>query len=207
MLLECQSAAQTFKHFHCVAALNGKLQDTLEQVEETLDVTLAKICTQFDVTTYASVQEAYNLLGKSQTAMDQLHMHFTAAIHNTAFAAVHSFTGGDMKRQYKELCRSISQENFIPCLTELCKSMWAILSSYYLIVRWHGSHENQVKQETSENKDLEANFNKQYVKQKLENGVIRIWHDVETKISTFMGTDLSNFKFEQFVQVLGIINR
>ncbi|XP_033208336.1 syndetin isoform X2 [Belonocnema kinseyi] len=207
LLLECQNAAQTFKHFHCVAALNGKLQDTLEQVEETLDVTLAKMCTQFDVTTYSSVQEAYNLLGKSQTAMDQLHMHFTAAIHNTAFTAVHSFAGGDMKRQYKQLCLSTSQENFIPCLTELCKSMWAILSSYYLIVKWHGSRENQAKQDTLENKDLEADFNQQYVKQKLENGVIRIWHDVETKISTFMGTDLSNFKFEQFVQVLGIINR
>lgn len=207
LLLECQSAAQTFKHFHCVAALNRKLQDTLEQVEETLDVTLAKLCTQFDVTIYSSVQEAYNLLGKTQTAMDQLHMHFTAAIHNTAFTAVYSFAGGDLKKQYKQLCRSITQENFIPCLTELCKSMWAILSSYFLIVRWHDAHESRATQEAIKKKDIESNFNRQYIKQKLENGVVRIWHDVETKIASFMETDLSNFKFEQFVQVLGIINR
>ena len=189
LLLECQSAAQIYKHFHCVAALNGRLQDTLEQVEKTLDMTLAKMCTGFDVTTYSSVQEAYKLLGKSQTAMDQLHRHFTVAINNTTFVAVQV------------------QEDFIPCLTKLCKSMWAILSSYYLIVRWHGTQEHSSKQKCLEYTNVEANFDKQYVKQKLENGIVTIWRDIERKISTFMETDLSNFKFEQFVQVLGITNR
>ncbi|XP_015588242.1 syndetin [Cephus cinctus] len=207
LLLECQSAAQTYKHFHCVAALNGKLQDTLEQAEELLDVALSKMCTDFDIMIYSSVQEAYKLLGKTQTAMDQLHMHFTAAIHNTAFTAVHSYAGGDMKRQYKQLCQSISQENFIICLTELCKSLWAILSSYYLVVSWHNAHDDSAKQK-ADDKDLEATFNKQYVQQKLKNGMFRIWHDVEMKISTYlMGANLACFKFEQFVQVLAIVHR
>ena len=47
-----------------------------------------------------------------QTAMDQLHMHFTSAIHNTAFTIVLGYvelcsTTGDsnfQRRQYKELC-------------------------------------------------------------------------------------------------------
>lgn len=213
LLLECQSAAQTYKHFHCVAALNGKLQDTLDQVEETLDVTLSKMCGQFDTRTYSSVQQAYKLLGKTQTAMDQLHMHFTAAIHNSAFTVVHTYAGGDTKRQYKQLCQSISRENFISCLLELCKSLWRILSSYYQVLQWHSAKEEERSQASADSaaigdRDPEMNFNEQYVKQKLESGMVRMWHDVEIKISTFLiGTDLTLFKFEQFVEVLGTVNR
>ncbi|XP_053983374.1 syndetin isoform X1 [Hylaeus volcanicus] len=207
LLLECQSAAQTYKHFHCIAALNGKLQDILEQAEEALDVTLSNMCTQFDVAIYTSIQEAYSLLGKTQSAIDQLHMHFTAAIHNTAFAAVHSYAGGDTKRQYKQLCQSVPRESCIACLTELCKSLWTILSSYYLVVSWHNTQENKVKFDPDV-KDFEGTFCKEYVKHKLGNSMIRIWHDVEMKISIFlMNTDLTYIKFEQFVQVLGIVNR
>lgn len=134
-------------------------------------------------------------------------MHFTAAIHNTAFAVVHSYAGGDTKRQYEQLCQSVPRESCIACLTELCKSLWTILSSYYLVVNWHNTQENKVRFEPDV-KDLEESFNKQYVKHKLGNSMIRIWHDVETKISIFlMNTDLTYIKFEQFVQVLGIVNR
>jgi hypothetical protein len=43
LLLECQSAAATYRHFMCVVALSGKLQDTLEMAEEQLDRALAKV--------------------------------------------------------------------------------------------------------------------------------------------------------------------
>lgn len=43
LLLECQQVALTYKHFHCVAALSGKLQDTLVMAEEQLDVALGKV--------------------------------------------------------------------------------------------------------------------------------------------------------------------
>nr|CAD7444940.1 unnamed protein product [Timema bartmani] len=42
LLLECQNAAATYKHFTCVAALSGKLQDTLEMAEEQLDQALSQ---------------------------------------------------------------------------------------------------------------------------------------------------------------------
>lgn len=44
LLLECQQVALNYKHFQCVAALSGKLQDTLVMAEEQLDVALAKVC-------------------------------------------------------------------------------------------------------------------------------------------------------------------
>nr|CAD7458043.1 unnamed protein product [Timema tahoe] len=43
LLLECQNAAATYKHFTCVAALSGKLQDTLEMAEEQLDQALSQV--------------------------------------------------------------------------------------------------------------------------------------------------------------------
>ncbi|XP_012280737.1 syndetin isoform X2 [Orussus abietinus] len=207
LVLECQSAAITYKHFNCIAVLEEKLQDVLEQTEEELDVMLSKMCTQFDMTTYSSIQGAYKLLGKMQTAMDQLHMYFTAAIHNTAFAAVYRHVSGDMKKPYKELCQSVSDDKFIPCLIDLCKSLWTILTSYYLVVNWHNKSKMHKNCDASK-KDAEATFNKQYIDQKLENGMVRIWHDIEMKISTYLiGTDLTCFPFEHFVQILGIVHR
>uniref|UniRef100_A0A0C9Q2V8 CCDC132_0 protein n=1 Tax=Fopius arisanus TaxID=64838 RepID=A0A0C9Q2V8_9HYME len=205
LLLECQSAAQTYKHFLCVAALHGKLQDTLEQTEETLEHTLSRICLQFDNKTYSSVQEAYKLLGKTQTAIDNLHMHFTAAILNTAFATVHSYSGGDIKRQYKQICQSIPRDSQINCLIDLSKSLWRIVCSYNQVLVWHNSNPPDPPDHSS---NLEETFSNQYIKQKLENGMTKVWHDVEIKICTFLtAADLTSLKFEQFVQVLGIINR
>ena len=50
---------------------------------------------------------------KLQTAMDQLHMHFASAIHNTAFTIVLGYvelcagaSGSNFqKRQYPDLCK------------------------------------------------------------------------------------------------------
>ncbi|KAG8037266.1 hypothetical protein G9C98_005476 [Cotesia typhae] len=206
LLLDCRSVAETYKHFYCIAALNKKFQDTLEQVEETLDSNLTKICEHFDEQIYSSIQEAYQLLGKTQMAIDQLHMHYTVTIHNTAFDIVYSYVGGDAKRQFKQICESISNENFIICLINLSKTLWKIIHSYYQVLNWHGAcSEYIVEQDEKLNKNV---YNKQYVQQKLETGIVKIWHDVEIKISTYlMSTNVTYFKFEQFVRILSIINR
>uniref|UniRef100_A0A8B9T3K0 VPS50 subunit of EARP/GARPII complex n=1 Tax=Anas platyrhynchos TaxID=8839 RepID=A0A8B9T3K0_ANAPL len=139
LCLECQKAASTFKHYSCISELNSKLQDTLEQIEEQLDVALSKICKNFDISHYTKVQQAYRLLGKTQTAMDQLHMHFTQAIHNTVFQVVLGYVelcAGNtdtkfQKLQYKDLCTHITSDSYIPCLADLCKALWEVMLSYY----------------------------------------------------------------------------
>ena len=57
-------------------------------MEERLDVALAKVCVDFTPTLYDRLSVAFALLGKTQTSMDQLHMHLTSAIHNTAWNVV-----------------------------------------------------------------------------------------------------------------------
>ncbi|XP_047460897.1 syndetin isoform X1 [Mugil cephalus] len=220
LCLECQKAASTFKHYSCISELNSKLQDTLEQIEEQLDVALSKTCKHFDVSHYTKVQLAYTLLGKTQTAMDQLHMHFTQAIHNTVFQVVLGYVelcAGNadtkfQKMQYKDLCTHITLDSYIPCLTDLCKALWEVMLSYHRTMQWHEEHD---KQETSPTQDDAAAagpdelvVDRSYVKKKLEHGLTRIWQDVQLKVKAYiLGTDMSNFKYDDFIVVLDVISR
>uniref|UniRef100_UPI003AACF482 syndetin n=2 Tax=Centroberyx TaxID=88664 RepID=UPI003AACF482 len=220
LCLECQKAASTFKHYSCISELNSKLQDTLEQIEEQLDVALSKTCKHFDVSHYTKVQLAYTLLGKTQTAMDQLHMHFTQAIHNTVFQVVLGYVelcAGNadtkfQKMQYKDLCTHITPDSYIPCLTDLCKALWEVMLSYHRTMQWH---EERDKEETTPTPDDaaaaesdESVVDRSYVKKKLEHGLTRIWQDVQLKVKAYiLGTDMSNFKYDDFIVVLDVISR
>uniref|UniRef100_A0A4W2HMN4 VPS50 subunit of EARP/GARPII complex n=1 Tax=Bos indicus x Bos taurus TaxID=30522 RepID=A0A4W2HMN4_BOBOX len=187
LCLECQKAASTFKHYSCISELNSKLQDTLEQIEEQLDVALSKICKNFDVNHYTKVQQAYRLLGKTQTAMDQLHMHFTQAIHNTVFQVVLGYVelcAGNtdtkfQKLQYKDLCTHVTPDSYIPCLADLCKALWEVMLSYYRTMEWHEKHDNEDTTSASEGSNMmgaeETSFDRGYIKKKLEHGLTRIW--------------------------------
>ncbi|XP_070199146.1 syndetin-like [Littorina saxatilis] len=218
LCLECQKAASTFRHYKCISELSSKLQDTLEMIEEQLDVALSKTCSGFDVTHYEKVQNAYRLLGKTQTAMDQLHMHFASAIHNTAFTIVLGYvelcsgaSGSNFqKRQYTDLCKHITIESFTPCLLDLCKALWGVMRSYYQTMQWHEAHDHDSAEQPGQFKGavVEATFNRRYVMQKLEYGRGRVWQDVQQKVKTYvLAIDLSHFKLEEFIHVLDLINR
>uniref|UniRef100_T1J3I3 Vacuolar protein sorting-associated protein 54 n=1 Tax=Strigamia maritima TaxID=126957 RepID=T1J3I3_STRMM len=211
LCLECQKVASTFKHFKCITELNSKLQDTLEMIEEHLDVALSKVCINFNTLHYEKLQTAYKLLGKTQMSMDQLQMHFTSAVHNTAFNKVLDFvelraSGSDaslQKRQYPDLCKHIISECFTKCLIDLCKALWEVLHSYHKIMEWHASQETQNTEASAQ-----GSFTSQYVHQKLEHGVIRIWQDIQQKVKIYLtATDLSGFKFNDFICVLDLVNR
>ncbi|KAL3044001.1 hypothetical protein OYC64_003772 [Pagothenia borchgrevinki] len=220
LCLECQKAASTFKHYSCISELNSKLQDTLEQIEEQLDVALSKTCKNFDVSHYTKVQLAYTLLGKTQTAMDQLHMHFTQAIHNTVFQVVLGYVelcAGNadtkfQKMQYKDLCTHITMDSYIPCLTDLCKALWEVMVSYHRTMQWHEEHDKQDTSHTPGDaaaaESDESVVDRSYVKKKLEHGLTRIWQDVQLKVKAYIsGTDMSNFKYDDFIVVLDVISR
>ncbi|KAM9776369.1 syndetin isoform 1-T1 [Syngnathus typhle] len=220
LCLECQKAASTFKHYSCISELNSKLQDTLEQIEEQLDVALSKTCKHFDVAHYTKVQLAYTLLGKTQTAMDQLHMHFTQAIHNTVFQVVLGYVelcAGNadtkfQKMQYKDLCTHITPDSYIPCLTDLCKALWEVMLSYHRTMQWHEEHDKQATTPTPDDavatQSDELGIDRSYVKKKLEHGLTRIWQDVQLKVKAYiLGTDMSHFKYDDFIVVLDVISR
>ncbi|KAK5638446.1 hypothetical protein RI129_012741 [Pyrocoelia pectoralis] len=210
LLQECQAAANTYRHFTCVASLTNKLQETLQDTEEKIDKVLAQMCFYFDSIRYGKLQSAYKLLGKTQIAMDHLHMHYSSAIYNTALniVRVHATSTelnetGDIgeRKPYDKLCLRIEESMFIPCLVELCKSLFKIVLSYYKLRKWHFNLEDTPD-------DLEDNFNMQYVKQKLESGLMKMWHDVQSKVSILLlNGNLASYKFDQFVVILGVVHR
>jgi hypothetical protein len=225
LCLECQKAASTYKHYTCISELSSKLQDTLEMIDESMDVALSKTCGHFDEQHYTRIQTAYRLLGKTQAAIDQLHMHFTSSVHNTAFVKVLGYvelcsgTGDGIfqKRPYADLCKCISAEVFLPCLIDLCKALWELMKSYYKTIEWHRQHDVDISTDQASGNSIISDAsvstsattpNQTYIHQKLENGLSRIWLDVQQKVKTYLlSTDLSSFKYDSFIQVLDVVNR
>lgn len=83
---------------------------------------------------------------------------------------------------------------FIPCLVDLCKVLFKIILSYYQLVKWHNNQEYEI----------ESSMNRQ----KLDHNLIKIWDDVQRKVSSLLlNADLASYKFDQFVQVLGVVHR
>lgn len=108
LLLECKRLAQENSQYICVAALSQKLQDTLLMTELQLDTVLADVPHSFDVKNYSNLQDAFRLLSKSVTAIDQLHMNFISAIHTMAFTVLMEFversTVEKQKCLFEEMC-------------------------------------------------------------------------------------------------------
>jgi hypothetical protein len=205
-LKRCHKIATKYRHFSCVAALTYKLQETLENTDGQLDRVLSQTCYHFDPQRYQKLQLAYNLLDKSEMSMiDNLHVHYITAIYNTSLNVVHSYvTSAEVlensdnsgKNPYKTLCQSIGTDVFIPCLISLCKVLFKIVLSYYQLIKWHNDQETDP--------GIETNLNRQ----KLDHNLTKIWDDVQRKVSSLLlNADLASYKFDQFVQVLGVVHR
>lgn len=67
------------------------------------------MCFNFDREKYSAVQEAYRRLGKTRIAIDQLHMHYTSAVHSTSFDTINLFVDSDRvennKNSFVLLCQ------------------------------------------------------------------------------------------------------
>ncbi|XP_014033994.1 syndetin isoform X2 [Salmo salar] len=186
-LLANQRRRRLLKSLRTIKTLQRTDVRLSEMLEEQLDVALSKTCKHFDVSHYTRVQLAYTVLGKSQTAMDQVHMHFTQAIHNTMFQAVLGYVelcvgNADtkfQKMQYRDLCTHITPDSYFPCLSDLCKALWEVMLSYHRTMQWHEKHDKEdsgtATDETGAADTAEAVVDHSYVKKKLEHGLTRIW--------------------------------
>lgn len=200
---DCQHAAVTYRQYTCIQDLNSKLKDTAVLIEEKLDVVLSVMCINFDHERYSKITTAYLLLGKLQSAMDQLHMHFTSAIHSRTYETVYRYasnTSADQKIQYEDLCRFVPPDLYIECLSNILTTLWGIMTSYQKMLSYHYSDSSCA--------DKLSQFDKNYVQQKLQLGLARIWQDVQHKVNPYLvSQDLSQFQFDDFIKVLDLVNR
>ncbi|XP_014358088.2 syndetin [Papilio machaon] len=206
LILKSRKAAAKHKEYTCIADLSIRLNDTLDMTEEKLDSVLANICYNFDEDVFKKLKKAYDLLGKTQAAMEQLHMHYSSAVNESAIDAMKPYTNSnDMK--FQDICGQINPNKAPNCLLNLCEKLFLVMRSYYLLVDWHNKYYDE---EIKSNNvfDIERNVSKEYIRQKLKAGLIRIWNDVQAKVSTFLkSSGLEDYPFEKFIQMLGILRK
>ncbi|CAK1550197.1 unnamed protein product [Leptosia nina] len=207
LIMQSKKAASNNKEYKCIADLASRLQDTLDMTEEKLDSVLSSMCYNFDPIVFAKLKSAYDLLGKTQAAMEQLHMHYSSAVNESAFEAVKPFVDNvSMETKFQELCRSVPTTKAPLCLLNLCEKLFLVMRSYYLLVNWYSKHEESSM--VTNVFDIEKNVSREYIKQKLKGGLIRIWNDVQGKVSTFLKSlGLEEYPFEKFIQMLGILRK
>lgn len=78
---------------------------------------------------------------------------------------------------------------------------------YYQVALWHQNAKPNTKPSIEDtNIDTEQHF---YVQQKFKTGYNRIWNDIQSKVSVYLSssTKLHTLKYEQFIQVLSIVQR
>lgn len=204
-LLSCRESIAQLEQYKCVDSLSQKLQDTLMMAEVQLDKVLNEMCMEFNSKKYSKLQEAYKLLGKTSITMDQLHINFISTIHSTAFIVLRGDLKDDTRQKllFEELCDSIGLDKYVTCLIALCKSFWTILSSYYQVMQWHQNYQVFPKEGSTN-----VNETEEYIQEKLKNGQIRIWNDIQSKMCTYLKCKrLHQLKFEQFIQVLSVVQR
>lgn len=208
LILKSKKAAAAHKEYTCIEDLANRLQDTLDMTEEKLDSVLASVCFNFNEKVFKKLRKAYALLGKTQAAMEQLHMHYCSAVNETALEAVKEYTNGNLDLKFQELCENIAAEKAPLCLLSLCENLFSIMRSYYLLVNWHTKYDVDVIPAASNVFEIEKNVSREYIRQKLKAGLVRIWHDVQLKVSTFLkSSGLVQCAFEKFIQMLGILRK
>lgn len=210
LLLQNKNQSEKYSEYKCTLTFKQKLQDTLDTTEITLDNALNGITQQFDPKIYSELINAYKLLGKAHLAMDQLHMNFISAIHTSAFNVLKENLdqiATDQKLLFEQMCESLGYENLPNCLNRLCKSFWRILVCYYQVKLWHQNYKLYKNQSDITDNDNET-FNDEYIQEKLKKGQIRIWSDIQAKMTIFISsTKLSQLKYESFIQILSLVQR
>lgn len=248
----------------CVAEMKEKLVETLQLVDDQMDAVLQKITVRFCLDTYSQLCKAYSQIGKYETSINQLLLHFTNTIHDKAFSIVlgyvklflpehvnacstpiklnhkkpsestinSSVTGNinDLKRKpFAELCQYLNPESFLQCLTDLCRALWDIMNNYYQILCFYNNDGKDRSTITLPDNEIE------FAKNKLSQGVLKIWSDVQHKIRTLVSSvqfvnnvDQNNslndsiaskentfdhnqdqllFSFEEFIKILTVCER
>lgn len=207
LILKSRKAAAAHKEYACITDLSNRLQDTLVLTEEKLDSVLSSLCFKFDKDVFTKLRRAYGLLGKTQAAMEQLHMHYSSAVNESSVAALKKYTGeASIDTKFQNLCASVPSGKAPACVLDLCENLFYIMRSYYLLVDWHSKHDEEPA--CTNVFDIQKNVSREYIRQKLKAGLLRIWHDVQGKVSIFLkSSGLEDYPFEKFVQILGVLRK
>lgn len=128
-----------------------KLQERLNQIEESLDKQSSNLCFEFNQSTYDQLILSYKLLGKLQLFIDQFNLHFISALNNISQSVVIEFLVDNYSleelgnKSFKELCELLKQNNYQKCLSRLCLQLWFVMRNYQRASEAHETIDSESK--------------------------------------------------------------
>ena len=172
---------------------------------------LSHLCFMFDATKYGQIQKAYRLLGNTQIAMDAMSMHFVNTVNkvavNTIYEVLENIGIRGTDANFPSLCLAVPREEFQYCLVRLCTNFWTIMFSYREMMHWHRSNVNSTQDDATQ-EAIPFAYDEATVNSKLEQGLDRIWHDIQLKTEAYvLSSNFAEFKYDELIRVLDIVNQ
>jgi syndetin len=211
MCFECRALMAGYEHFNCIKDLKAKIQAHISCIEQNLELTLALQCIEFDENTYERIVYSYRLLSMNETFVDKLSSHMISSIDKVSTETIIELINDRKldstdeqlkKKQFNELCSLISYDDYKKCLVKLCIKLWSIMKNYYRMCIWHNK-QTKYKERSIENTKFMKESGKRF-----KHCLTRIWQEVQNKISIcFLSMCFENYKFDEFIHMLTIINK
>ncbi|CAL8071292.1 unnamed protein product [Calicophoron daubneyi] len=135
---------EDYRQYRCIEPIHIKLKAFGLRIDDLLDTELQHSCEHFSEESYATVQQAFELLGSTQTTFAQLQMHYISAIQRSSLSIVQSLVlktestdQTPVSQSYADLCSKIPLDSLPSCLMAVCQRLWIILLCYHRTLVWH----------------------------------------------------------------------
>ncbi len=197
-------------------------------INQNLDVSIFKLCRQFDEITYGKILLTYSLMNKQDYLYQLLNKNFMSSIQLTCtetlintiirkyiltenlssnsksdLAKINNYIEELKRKEYLDLIKLIEIESYKSSLHELLYNIWQIIKNYYKVCIYVNLNSNHEGLKNSSNLPFYDEL-----KKKLLSNTNGIWLEIQQKVSLFFRSMiLDNFKFDDFMDILIMINK
>ncbi|CAF0856483.1 unnamed protein product [Brachionus calyciflorus] len=214
-----------YDHLRCIKGLKKTIRDCYNLIEESLSVSLVKVCRKYDENLFQNIFLAYEKLGKLDEFFDKLSQNLIQIIGTVSLqtlirlivsrrfslndndasddaelaAKIDVFVEELKQKSYtNDLFTLVLFDDYKQSLTDLCSNLWQLMKNFYKMSIWILGNSNQ--DQSSEGV--------QEQEKKLWSILYKIWQEVQIKISTYYRSmNLEHFKFDEYLDILIILNR
>ncbi|ELR18216.1 uncharacterized protein ACA1_369590 [Acanthamoeba castellanii str. Neff] len=212
LCLECRQKTINLSAFVASRGLAGRIQAAYSSVQKSLDSALGDSCREFDASRYKPAVLAYRLIGKADRLLERLQRHWLAALHTESLDALQPYipakegqaqrtatTAGEAQAaNFRELCKTLSQDSLPTCLTDLLHRLTLLLFAMHRMCLWHKNYPIDVD-------------NSSYLSE-VHNGLERfrktLWTEMQRKVSALLAiADFAALQLDQFLQILSVLEQ
>lgn len=208
LCLQSRSLISNLKHFVAVKELSTRMKNNYQQVKSKLGAALNDCLKNFNSDGYVKVLTAYRLTGQDPSNLEsQLQLFYKNIVESTATEVIitHQSKSSQLEQlkqfKFRDLCGTLDDNTFFPCLSSLFEHLLNILYGHYKVSKFHTEYTKN--NSSSENHEF---FEK--LRPTLSNLKRNIWESMQYKIAMMLGTfNLSNYKIDDFLKILNAVHK